>query len=69
MILTAGCNYRFIRGCRRRISGSCPPMRMATALDFQIPPETPAGIVTFTVSVSEASIKTVKKKFVFQVRR
>jgi hypothetical protein len=38
-------------------------------LDFQIPPETPAGIVTFTVSVSEASIKTVKKKFVFQVRR
>ncbi len=38
-------------------------------LDFQIPPETPAGVVTFTVTVSATSMKTIKRKLGFPVRR
>jgi hypothetical protein len=38
-------------------------------LDFQIPPEAPAGVVTFTVTVTATSMKTIKRKFVFPIRR
>jgi hypothetical protein len=37
-------------------------------LDFQVPPEAPEGLVTFSVTVAATGIKPIKRRFAFPVR-